>query len=178
MNVFVAGVHGVGKTHLASRLPETLGLMHTSASKLIEEERATPNWGADKCVSDVDGNQIKLLIAVRRHNSAGTRLLLDGHFVLLNPQGEFSLLGSEIFKSLNLDGVVLLEADPRTIAMRVRERDGGEAGIEHIVDFITAERSQAQMVCYELGIPLRILIAPNLDLFADAVKSIASKEGQ
>jgi adenylate kinase len=42
MNIFVAGVHGVGKTYLASRLPP---LMSTSASKLIREELATANWG-------------------------------------------------------------------------------------------------------------------------------------
>lgn len=45
MNIFVAGVHGVGKTFLASQLPKALGLMQTSASKLIKEERALPDWG-------------------------------------------------------------------------------------------------------------------------------------
>jgi len=174
MNILVAGVHGVGKTYLASKLPATFGLAHTSASKLINEERSMPNWGANKRVSDVDTNQIALAAAVKRHNGAGTRLLLDGHFVLLNAQGEFSRLGTEVFKSLNLYGVVLLEADPHAIAIRIRERDGREADIDHIVEFITAERSQAQMVCHELGIPLRILNAPNPDIFAEAVRATAS----
>jgi hypothetical protein len=30
MNIFVAGIHGVGKTYLAKRLPAQDGLMHTS----------------------------------------------------------------------------------------------------------------------------------------------------
>lgn len=92
MNIFVAGVHGVGKTYLASRLPSTLGLIHTSASKLIKEERAMPSWGVDKRVSDVDANQIALAAAVKRHNDAGVQLLLDGHFVLLNNNGRLSAL--------------------------------------------------------------------------------------
>ncbi len=175
MNVFVAGVHGVGKTYLASRLPVTLGLMHTSASKLIKEERAMPNWGVDKRVSDVDGNQTALAAAVQRHNAVGTRLLLDGHFVLLNSQEEFSLLGTEVFKSLNLDGVVLLEADPNVIAMRIRERDGRQAGIDHLIEFITAERSQAQMVCVELGISLIILKAPCPDTFVEAILQLSGQ---
>lgn len=177
MNIFVAGVHGVGKTFLASRLPANLGLMHTSASKLIKEERATPNWSMDKRVSDVDGNQIALAAAVKRHNAAGMRLLLDGHFVLLNSKGEFSRLGTEVFKALNLDGVVLLEADLDTIAMRIRERDGHELDVGHTAEFVAAERAQAQMVCAELGITLRILNAPSPSIFAETVKATSLGTG-
>lgn len=175
MNIFVAGVHGVGKTYVASQLPATVGLMHASASKLIAEERARPNWDADKRVIDVNANQIALAAAVKRHNDAGTRLLLDGHFVLLNARGEFSRLDAGVFRSLNLNGVVLLEADPNIIAIRIRTRDGRETNIDSIVEFITAERAQAQKVCCELGIPLRILGAPNPDTFAEAIRAIALK---
>lgn len=175
MNIFVAGVHGVGKTYLGSQLPTTLGLMHTSASKLIHEELTMSNWGTDKRVSNVDANQVALAAAVRRHNGAGTRLLVDGHFVLLNAHGEFSHLGSEVFKSLNLDGVVLLEAAPNIIAARIRERDGREVGTNYLVGFIAAERSQAQLVCNELGISLRILKEPTPDIFAEAITATAWK---
>lgn len=178
MNVFVAGVHGVGKTYLASQLPATLGLMYTSASKLIKEECAMPNWGADKRVSNVDANQIALAAAVKRHNDAGTRLLLDGHFVLLNSQGEFSPLGIEVFKPLNLDGIVLLENDPHTIAIRIHKRDGRRTDIDRMVEFIDAERSQGQMVCVELGISLTILIAPSPDTFFEAITASARKVGR
>jgi len=171
MNIFVAGVHGVGKTYLASRLPETFGLMHTSASKLIKEERAMPNWGEDKRVGDVAGNQIAVAAAVKRHNAAGRRLLLDGHFVLLNAQGEFSRLSAEVFNSLNLDGVVLLEDDPRTIVVHIHERDGRAVDIGDMVKFIAAERLQAQVVCAELGIPLCILNAPSPSVFAETIKA-------
>lgn len=173
MNVFVAGIHGVGKTYLAAQLPTHVGLVHTSASKLIREERAMPNWGTDKRVSDIDANQIALAAAVKRYNDAGTRLLLDGHFVLLNAQGNFSRLGTDVFRPLNLDGVVLIEADPQIVAARIRERDGREPDIERIREFIATERTQAQLVCGELGIPLRILDAPSLEMFVEAVTAPA-----
>ena len=89
MNVFVAGIHGVGKTYVAGRLPPSYGLLHTSASKLIREERALPEWNTDKRVADVDENQVALASAVARYNGKGGRLLLDGHFILLNNKAKF-----------------------------------------------------------------------------------------
>ncbi|MDO8990062.1 MAG: ATP-binding protein [Sideroxyarcus sp.] len=174
MNIFVAGVHGVGKTHLASRLPEAFGMTHTSASKLIREERAMPNWGADKKVNDIDGNQAALATAVKRHNTAGTRLLLDGHFVLLNDQREFSRLEPTVFASLNLNGVILLEDAPQTIAQRIQERDDRKEDIKHIAEFIAVERQQAETVCHILGIPLHVLNCPRTDTFCEAIMAITS----
>lgn len=82
----------------------------------------------------MDANQIALANAVTRHNEAGTRLLLDGHFVLLDAQGEFSPLAANVFKALRLDGVLLLEADANTIATRIRERDSREVDIDHTIN--------------------------------------------
>jgi len=175
MNILVAGVHGVGKTHLASQLPEHLGLMHTSASKLIKSERALPSWAIDKRASDVEANQAALVAAVARYNKAGIRLILDGHFVLLNIKGEFSRLGADVFKALSLEGVILLEADAHTIADRIRERDGRESDVDHTVRFIAEERSQAQLVCNALKIPLIILEEPSNDTFAKAIVDIGLK---
>lgn len=146
---------------------------HTSASKLINEERALPNWGLDKKVCDVDANQLLLAEAVKRHNAAGTRLLLDGHFVLLNSAGGFSRLGSEVFTPLNLEGVVLLEDDPGVIVARLRDRDGTEANHGQLLEFIESERSQAQLVCDQIGLKLLILNAPSLERFSEAIAAIA-----
>ena len=107
MNIFVAGVHGVGKTFLTSRLPADLGLRHTSASKLIKEEATLQTWGVDKRVGDIEGNQLALTAAVRRHNTAGERLLLDGHFVLLDTVGNFVEIPVEVFRALQFQAVVL-----------------------------------------------------------------------
>lgn len=175
MNIFVAGIHGVGKTHLASRLPAAgSDLIHTSASKLIREERALPDWNPDKRVSDVDDNQVALAAAVARHNASETALLLDGHFVLLSQDGEFLPLESKVFKSLNLSAVVLIEDDPREIASRVSNRDGLQREAGWLEMFLARERTQAELVCRELNLPLRILVSPNDEDFANAVKSALS----
>lgn len=174
MNVFVSGVHGVGKTYLASRFRDKSGLMSTSASKLIAGERAMPNWDADRRVSEIDANQFALATSVRRHNDAGRRLLLDGHFVLLDSEGNFKRLGPEVLRALNLSGVVLIEAEAPTIAARIRTRDQREVNLTHTVEFITAERTQAKVVCEELGISLLTLESPSPEVFAKAIEILSS----
>lgn len=174
MNIFVAGIHGVGKTYLVSRLPAGSGLLHTSASKLIKEELALPDWNADKRVVDVDKNQVALTKAVARHNANGVALLLDGHFVLLNTAGEFVPLRSEIFKRLNLSAVLLIEADPKVVEIRVQNRDNLRRDSEWITTFMRKERAQAEVVCHELGAPLHILASPSDTEFTAAIVSLSS----
>ncbi len=171
MNVFVAGVHGVGKTYLASHLPPGSGLNHTSASKLIREERDLPTWGADKRVADVEENQVALAAAVARHNAEGTALLLDGHFVLLNQDRKFMPLGAEVFKSLHLSAVILVEAPADVVASRLSARDGGQPDPVFLEAFMAKERSQAHAVCGELRLPLHVLISPSDAEFEAAVQS-------
>lgn len=168
MNVFVAGIHGVGKTYLASRIPATSGLVHTSASKLIKEELSLPEWESGKIVADVDRNQLALAKAVARHNLSGTALLLDGHFVLLGKTGDFIRLGANVFETLNLSKVLLIEADPTIVAQRIQDRDGLGRDFNWLAAFMRQEREQAGAVCTELNIPLGILESPEVDEFVGA----------
>jgi adenylate kinase len=174
MNIFVAGIHGVGKTYLASRAATFAGMMHTSASKLIKEERALLTWSKDKQVIDVDENQLALATAVRRHNTLGARLLLDGHFVLLGESDELILLGDEVFSTLNLCSVILVEEDLQTVAQRIADRDQRKVSTDHMHAFMMAERDQAQKVCSVLHIPLIILVSPLLEEF---VASVSKQSG-
>lgn len=169
MNIFLGGVHGVGKSFFAAQVPAGFGIVHKSASGLIKEERAKPNWGTDKRVEGAAGNQLLLAAAVKKKNDEGVRLILDGHFVLKGRDGEPIYLGADVFSALNLRAVVLLEADPQVIAQRLCERDAREESVEELRRFIDAEHRQAQMVCETLNIPLTILHSPNLDEFLSAV---------
>lgn len=172
MNIFVAGVHGVGKTYLAARAAAAAGLSHTSASKLIKEELALPIWANDKRVTDVDANQRALVAAIRRYNGFGTRLLLDGHFVLLGEADEMIRLEVDVFAALRLNGVILVETDPLTVAQRIADRDKRQVSIEYLQAFMYAERDQAQMVCAQLNTPLILLVSPLPEEFAASVASL------
>ena len=174
MNIFLAGIHGVGKTYIASQLPEYLGFTHASASQLIKNERASATWNKDKQVIEVDENQIALAKAVRNHNNIGKRLLLDGHFVLLDSHGGHLPLGVDVFEPLNLSGVILFEDEPGVIATRIYQRDQVMRDKKDIAAFMVKERHQAQTVCNELSVPLEILLSPNFDTFFDVVRRLAN----
>lgn len=48
MTVFVAGVHGVGKSYLCQNYALKYGVVHESASALIRRERSLAEWGLIK----------------------------------------------------------------------------------------------------------------------------------
>lgn len=172
MNIFLGGVHGVGKSFLARQIPAKYAYFHTSASSIIKEERSHPNWGVDKRVEDAARNQVLLAEGVKRKNNEGVRLFLDGHFVLKGNEGNLIYLGADVFSTLNLKAVILLEAAPQVIAQRIYERDGRAEKVEDLNQFVGAERIQAQQVCNSLNIPLTILHSPTLDEFLKVVETI------
>ncbi|MGA2257211.1 MAG: ATP-binding protein [Thermoguttaceae bacterium] len=88
VTVFVAGIHGAGKSTICRELGRLLGVFHATAGDLI---RANANATTEvtvgvKAVPKVDANQLLLLreLAAYRARNTGP-LLLDGHFVLLKP---------------------------------------------------------------------------------------------
>ncbi|MCX5544695.1 ATP-binding protein [Paraburkholderia sp. CNPSo 3076] len=173
MNVFVAGIHAVGKSYLCEQAASAGGWQHSSASALIKQERGVANWSAEKRVDDPDSNQRALVSAVNRINGEGTRLLLDGHFVLRGKDGSFIELPADVFEALNLSSVVLIEAPVATIAERLRTRDDVAVDEKDIEAFLTLERKQAESVCTSLGLPLTILCSPDTAAFANVLSTPA-----
>lgn len=171
MTVFVAGVHAVGKSYLCRYYSEVSGVTYESASSLIRKERTQAYWSLDKKVNNVDANQVALCNAVRRITSGGAKLLLDGHFVLINAQSDFVSLETSVFSKLNLSSVVLLEASPSLIASRLTDRDQSKSAVD-IGAFISAERTHASAVCDELEIPLHILYEPGIEIFTKIISGL------
>jgi adenylate kinase len=172
MNVFVAGVHGVGKTYMCERAVESHGFTHASASKLIREQRALPEWNVDKLVADIDGNQRALIAAIERYARANTPILLDGHFLLKDGAGVLSEIGTGVFAALNLSGVILLEKDPEAIRRQIEDRDKRDQAVEQIQQAMAGEKARAFVVCKELGLPLEILSSPKETEFAQAASRL------
>jgi adenylate kinase len=169
MNVFVAGVHGVGKSYLCERAGALLGIIHASASKLIREQLALPAWNTNKLVADIQGNQRALIAAIQRYASEQSSILLDGHFVLRDASGKLTEIPDDVFSSLNLAGVVLLEKDLETIRRQVAARDGHAPDAGPLLEAMSAERRRAQEVCNKLALPLEILNDPSGEEFCDVI---------
>lgn len=85
--IFLAGIHGAGKTTFCSRVEKELGVKCWSASGLIEavvKQRMPEN----KEIKDIGQNQRLLEYAVRILGISGESILMEGHLCLLNEYGE------------------------------------------------------------------------------------------
>lgn len=173
MTIFVAGVHGVGKSYLCQQYSNAFSVVHESASNLIRKERAKAVWTVDKRVADIDENQIALQQAVGRIVSSGASLILDGHFVLINKDSDFVPIDISVFAGLNLTGVVLLEARSELILSRLNSRDSAVSAVD-IDFFLQAERTHAKLVCDELGLALAVLCEPTFSEFAKTIEGLFS----
>lgn len=172
MIIFIGGIHGVGKTYLGAPAAKSLGLRHATASQLIREERGLQSWGADKRVEGIDENQAALISATRRVRSTGERLLLDGHFVLRGPNGEFNEIKSNVFHDLQISAILLLHASVDVVSERLRAR--GDTSWTETELQLLAERedTHARRIAGELGISFTYLKNPSLSEFAKAAKEI------
>ncbi|MEL7552119.1 ATP-binding protein [Pseudomonas protegens] len=171
MVVFIAGIHGVGKTYLCQTLAAATGLRHASASQLIKEERSSQSWGADKLVADIGRNQQALAAAVERLLKDGAPLILDGHFVLKSSAGDLEDLPLETFQSLGLTAIILIETDVQLVAERLAQRDANTSAGD-LQEFMRSERRAALKTSIALNVPFFLMQAPSAESFSDCIDSI------
>ncbi|OLF54642.1 ATP-binding protein [Pseudomonas chlororaphis] len=171
MVVFVAGVHGVGKTYLCDRFSAQTGIMHSSASSLIKRERQSASWESNKLVSDIDANQVALTKAVNRLTEKNTNLLLDGHFVLKDQNGLLIEVDESIFKELSLSAIVLIEAPTEIVRSRLLSRDSNSLAGD-ISNFQNTEKTRATYISKILNVPLFVLNQPSEQIFQATINHL------
>lgn len=172
MIIFVAGIHGVGKTFLGAPAAQQLGIRHATASQLIREERGLQSWGLDKRVSGLDENQAALISATKRLRCRGQRLLLDGHFVLRGTNGEFNEIDPQVFRDLQIGAVLLLEANIDVVIERLGVRGDTSWTSSELRTLAEREETHARRVSSALGIAFRSLHTPSKSQFGKMVEMI------
>ena len=172
MIVFLAGIHGVGKTYLGAPTAQRLGIRYATASQLIREERGLQTWGADKRVTGIDANQAALVTATARLRADGQKLLLDGHFVLREANGSFTEIDAQVFRSLEINAVVLLVADVRIVVNRLRERGDNSWAEEDLLSLANREEAHAHRVAAALCIPVIPLVNPTGEEFEKTLNDL------
>lgn len=153
--IFISGIHGVGKSYFCESVKIALGVDTYSASTLIAERKKV-EFFQDKLIPDIDDNQQYLLSAIQDLNVINPLYLLDGHFCLLNAQGQITRIPHETFTSLNPDAIILLTEDPDVVACRRRSRDGIQHNAENIRLFQDEEITYAKEVSERLDVTLWI----------------------
>jgi adenylate kinase len=151
--VFLAGIYGVGKSTLGETLSQRQGIPFYSAGDLISQVNGE-KYGANKVVADKVGNQDILAIQINSLLKQYDRILLAGHFCIVNKHGEVDCLPQEAFKNLHLDKIILLEAEEEQILDHLRVRDAKKYSPELVAALMQTEREMAYAVSAELNCPI------------------------
>lgn len=152
---FVGGIHGVGKSTICRNVFNLAGYRCVTASSLIAEHGH--KTGHDKRVDRVSDNQAVLLHALSIARLKHDRLMLDGHFTLINGQGEIEPIDVEVFRAMKPKQLILIKGQPEKIAARLKERDKKKWKRTFVEKFQKEEEAHARRVAKDIGVPLRIL---------------------
>lgn len=151
--VFFAGIYGVGKSTVISKISSETGIKAYSAGDLISEKNGE-RYGANKAVSNKDYNQRILIQRVAELLEYNKKISLAGHFCIINKLGEIEELPSYVFEEISLEKIILLEAPAETIIAHLSIRDDKCYPQELIQSMLNTEREAAQKTSDRLGIPL------------------------
>lgn len=151
--IFVAGVHGVGKTVFSERLSRALGVPRLSASMLIAEHIKAPA-ATNKRVKNVEANQDALVAAIESHPINSKQFILDGHFCVFDSSDTVKKVSPEVFKTLAPVVVVLLHDEIQEIHKRLESREAKKFDIELLNRLQKTEIEHANEVCNLLDIPM------------------------
>lgn len=144
--IFVAGIHGVGKTTFSNKLKSKLNIAHYSASQLIRD--FDPElFFADKRVTDIENNQDVLINSIIQ-NVPENFYILDGHFTLLKKDNAIEKIPKDTFKKLGITKTILLLEQPIIIHHRIKKRDNNKfLTLDEIDKMQQYELMHAKEVC-------------------------------
>lgn len=152
--IFVAGIHGVGKSTLCKSVIDPIGIKHLTASEIIKKYRQVHIENKTKYAADIDANQITLIEGLHQESIDKPVVVLDGHFALLNGHGEIVAIDTTIFSQLSLSAIVVIIDEPTKIEERLLSRDGKGYGVNRLSKMQDIELQQATEVAHALDVPL------------------------
>lgn len=155
--IFVAGIHGVGKSTLCKSVINSIGIKHLTASEIIKKYRQAYIDNKTKYVANIDDNQIILIEGLHQERIGESTVALDGHFALLNEQGEVVAIDTTFFDQLSLSAIVVVVDEPKKIDERLLQRDGRCYGVDRLSKMQEVELQQAEKVALALDVPLLII---------------------
>lgn len=170
--IFLSGIHGVGKSYFCEQLKRKIDIETYTASELISAEK-DELFSSDKHNKDIADNQQYLLNAVRKLDSKEGKYLLDGHFCLLNENGQITRINSDTFINLSPNAIILLTEVPEVIVERRKARDNVNCNVDEITAFQNEEIAYAKEVAKLLSVKLIISHgADDLNAIVDFIRNL------
>ncbi len=147
--VFVAGIYGVGKSTLCNSLSNVLSIPYFSASDLISSVNGE-KYGADKKVANKYNNQDILYHEVKKQLQISSRIILAGHFCIFNSENRVDCLPDSIYSKLNIESILLLEADINKVIGNLNKRDKINYDYDQLAVLAQEERNSAYRVAEKI----------------------------
>lgn len=169
--LFVGGIHGVGKSTMCRKAFGPLGYQCETASSLIAAHgKRIDN---EKRVINVSDNQFALLKQLQIAKKQYCRLLLDGHFTLINIQGQIEPVDTTVFEAMKPSRLILIKGDTKEISRRLRARDSKNWDQSFLAKFQNAEEEHARYIAEKIQVPLHIF--ENTIGFARLARTVQDK---
>lgn len=143
--IFVAGVYGVGKSTLCNKLSEFLRIPFYSAGDLISEVNGE-KFGPNKVVKNKNINQDILSVQVNKKMEDRHSIILAGHFCIFDKSNSVEKLPNDVFNKLQIEQIILLEADVNKIIKNLNNRDNKNYTYEQITNLMKEERNTANKI--------------------------------
>lgn len=153
--IFFAGIYGVGKSTLSSKLSETMSLPEYSASELISMSN-NEQYGKNKFVSDVKKNQIILVETSKKLLQEKGNFLMSGHFCIFNSDHSITILPTTFFDKAPIKTIILLVADIDRVIQNLNNRDAVIYNKSDLTILQEEEIKQARKISELRKIPLHI----------------------
>ncbi|NER82369.1 MAG: AAA family ATPase [Leptolyngbya sp. SIO1D8] len=150
--IFVAGIHGVGKTTLCNELSSKFSMEHFSASDLIAKEKEEQHL-RNKRVENIGGNQDHLIVAINKSFNKTNWYLLDGHFCLLNQENKITRIPYSTYEGISPTAVLVLVDESANIYDRLSSRDNTRYDLAMLKAFQEEEITYAEYIRDRLKIP-------------------------
>lgn len=150
--IFIGGVHGVGKGHICQIIKSNVNIIHLTASEVLKWKDISEI--DNKLVQDINETQDLLIVNLEKIVEEDKLYLLDGHYCLLNKNGESERVPFKTFEDLNLSRIIIVFEDAKTIKKRLEIRDGKDYDLEQLNDFQNMEITYAKELSRKLNLPL------------------------
>lgn len=157
--IFLAGIHGVGKTSFANKYLRNWGFHTIASSDLIKRGQDIVN--IDKRINDISNDQEILIHEFYKERIGNSKIALDGHLTLINKHDEIKRVSINVIKRINPSMIILLESSIDEVHKRIWERDKIMLPQKLCKQLMNEERIYAIKIAEKLKIPITII--PEID---------------
>ncbi|TWO32947.1 AAA family ATPase [Seonamhaeicola sediminis] len=157
--IFVGGIHAVGKGAFCKELAEKFNFEHLSASQVLKWNEISDS--KNKKVQNINTTQDRLLTNLNKIIEPNKKYLLDGHFTLLNSNGQPEKIDESTFIGIQPESIILLTCDPKVIFERLKKRDDSIYKLSVLEKMQQMEIKYADYISKKLNIPLITVINGN-----------------